>query len=320
MSDIKLIALCASHINTFARLKCFEYMVESWNAQQTPVLLFISMSYEQSLKNVVHHIVNTYMERYEYLIVKMFDQHFSQFEHYKYLSFLSRKFVTDDCWVMFTDDDDIWHPQRSEYYDEAAYRFESDQNLVRCSYYACQTKNKSLDKLFTYESVKNSDILYDKGNPEYFQYSLRLSKLIQFVSECSTDLLKNKYCDVLFVKFMTTKTVVYEWVVLKENWMYLVRWNLKIGHVCSKIHLPNNFKSIISNFSENLIDNKVIKNIFHIVQQECMRNVSTPKINNIIESYANVHGEQCTKYKKFIMYLLKQKYFQALINSPVYQS
>jgi len=46
-------------------------------------------------------------------------EHLTQGQHYSFLAhWLSAEYNNHHTWLLFTDDDDIWHPQRAFYYQQ----------------------------------------------------------------------------------------------------------------------------------------------------------------------------------------------------------
>ncbi|CAL8469606.1 g9147 [Coccomyxa elongata] len=78
-----------------------------WKEQTWEVPLIVSMSFEESVEGVIS------LSEMEGLTIIRHGRKMSQFEHYKALAELD---WGDGTWVMFTDDDDLWHEARAEAY------------------------------------------------------------------------------------------------------------------------------------------------------------------------------------------------------------
>ena len=96
-----MVCLCASHMNTLGRWERFMQMLTSWKEQTVEVPLIVSMSFEESVEDVIS------LPELEGLTIIRQKRKMSQFEHYKALAELD---WGDGTWVMFTDDDDLCAP------------------------------------------------------------------------------------------------------------------------------------------------------------------------------------------------------------------
>lgn len=116
---MSIIILCASHIDSERRFSFLKEMIQSYIAGDH-ANFYISISFsisEVEIKNYFKKLQEDGIPIYIfYQKEKM-----KQFEHYRFLSEL--EFPGDfarnpagepsgDPWIVFTDDDDTWHPQR----------------------------------------------------------------------------------------------------------------------------------------------------------------------------------------------------------------
>ena len=85
-------------------------MLESWRQQSVGLELSVSISFDPVLRPRVNPPVM------HYLIISEQPTPRSQFQHFAHLVKLDFPANTH---VMFTDDDDLWHPGRSLHYAEA---------------------------------------------------------------------------------------------------------------------------------------------------------------------------------------------------------
>ena len=110
-----LVALCASHIGNERRFGYLCCMLESWKNQAHRVPLFLSISTDGPWQQRVQDLDGTDP------ILRVFWQpkHLTQGQHYSFLAhWLPAEYNDDHTWLLFTDDDDIWHPQRAFYYQQ----------------------------------------------------------------------------------------------------------------------------------------------------------------------------------------------------------
>lgn len=128
----RLVALYASHIANAHRLDYLRDMVESWRGQVHPVPLFMSISAISKYRQRVLDLVGAV----PMLHVTVQPEHLTQGQHYKFLAHLvSGQYDSQNTWTLFTDDDDIWHSQRSMYYQQVG-------PTADCSLYARYSATK----------------------------------------------------------------------------------------------------------------------------------------------------------------------------------
>lgn len=130
-----MIALCASHINSNLRFSYFQYMILSWSKQTHPCKLYISISFDYIYQvSVINFIQKEYTaNNYKNLIFFIRDSKKTQFEHYEALLAENKETMCNE-WIIFTDDDAIWHNTRVESYHSAIkhYMLESTTNKAIC--------------------------------------------------------------------------------------------------------------------------------------------------------------------------------------------
>lgn len=114
--EVKLLCLCASHINEIERLKKLKNMLKSWSEQKYETKLILSLSYEKEYEIEVLKNVKYLSEMYDgKIIIEINELPKSQFEHYKNIcEQYCEKYK--DYWIYFTDDDDILSKNRSLIY------------------------------------------------------------------------------------------------------------------------------------------------------------------------------------------------------------
>ncbi|KAJ3360474.1 hypothetical protein GGF31_003235 [Allomyces arbusculus] len=168
-----------------------------------------------------------------------------QFEHYRYL--LSLPEIKSYDWVMFTDDDDLWHPQRVEIM-QACTELPSE-----CMYLTHSLQFKEFDvaerklmgrfdaniihyeKLpeFLFESLEGYDIA--KSGINYVNAVYRTSIVERFINSVPDVLLKHRYCDVLMTYSIVHSTIPGRHLDVRDDPYPLYYWRLdsSYDHVCS---------------------------------------------------------------------------------------
>ena len=244
-----LVALCASHMNSKQRWDMFVYMIDSWNCQKVPIQLFVSMSFDSAIGNGLLEDIESMRSGYPRLEILLSDKKMSQFEHYKKLAnYVSEKkqdlHNKKDTWVIFTDDDDIWHPLRSYEYSkgmefmEMAEAFGQDITNIMYILLHSIVPGEEGDLMKTWKDVETIKHRFEESNiPEpchlgnYVEYSTKLRTLHNFTQDCPSNILQHKFCDMGFVRYLRTE----EKPVMKyptENWSYYYRLSKTIGQVC----------------------------------------------------------------------------------------
>ncbi|CAL5224989.1 g7767 [Coccomyxa viridis] len=215
-------------------------MLASWEGQRAKIPLTVSMSFETGVRSLV-----TLPER-EGLRIVIQERKMSQFEHYKALA---EEEWEEGTWVLFTDDDDLWHETRSGMYGKLLRESEAEGLEPSC----IVTKTIRMvgwDDPPGVESAEDVTAMMSCGmllprfcctvNWEdlevgnYVEYSVRMETLRGFVRGVSAELLRSRYCDAAFGRHLVGggKGVVYAGHSEETEWLYLYRRDPGIGQVC----------------------------------------------------------------------------------------
>lgn len=113
---VPIVALMASHVACRKRLGMMQECLESWRIQEgeRPRMVVLVSTAPELAAEVVALLLD-YRAKTGALEFRYSSERRSQFEHYKDYCELQRS-QTADQWVMFTDDDDLWHPHRGLIY------------------------------------------------------------------------------------------------------------------------------------------------------------------------------------------------------------
>jgi hypothetical protein len=224
-----MVAVCASHITSDVRFACLERIIRSWVVQEHPVPLYLSLSFDSANLTAAEQAARQQALQHQYpgLTVTLRDQPLKESEHYQQLvQELAQQYDSKQTWLVFSDDDDTWHPQRTVHYVKellAASDALPDTMTVYSKTRAFHDNRgtaKHAQNLLhgPWElPVKPHNIL---GRGEYWDHCTRLCTAQQFFASCSADLLQHKYWDLCFRKFLSTghsyNTVSFQ----PECWMY----------------------------------------------------------------------------------------------------
>lgn len=146
-----VIGVIASHIEHHKRLLNFEKLFQSILDQtKLPTVLFVSISCEASLLDAVKKFILLSKEksRKHSLDVCFFlrEDKRSQFEHYA--SLLQQLKQHSEGWVLFSDDDDLWHTHRVQLY--SSMEPPAFVNCIRSNTYLNDGKIEVSDSLGNY--------------------------------------------------------------------------------------------------------------------------------------------------------------------------
>lgn len=195
-----LICLCASHIESARRFEHFKCMIQSWREQTVKLPLYISLSFDKEL--LLEEEINKLSE--DRLFIYITEKQ-SQFSHYKtLLKKLSTKINFADMWVMFTDDDDLWHTKRTaEYISTLVQLYSGDRQKIICliNPYVLESSDHATAQTFTEVENLPWNVCH-RANFNYTSFSCQIKHLQIFLDKCSENLLNWSYCDVLFSRFV----------------------------------------------------------------------------------------------------------------------
>lgn len=236
-----VLCLCASHINNMTRLAYFGCMLKSWHdqidARKDPVkckMIVLLSAADKRLYDGAVKIAEKYLEDDQ---LRIWEVEGRQFEKYKVASERLLKELNANDWLIFTDDDDLWHKQRVEFFNF----FTSDDHshdVVRvmriCENLKTVTEQnytiaEHIDKALAEDKL---DIV-DETQTNYVNYMVRFHVLHNFFTAVSPILLKHKYADMGFCQYLNTKFELPEVSMYNEtNWMYYFRMNKDLGQTC----------------------------------------------------------------------------------------
>lgn len=204
--------MCASHVASVPRLKALKEMVASWRGQVFELPLRLSVSCEPAMAPLTSRVIERLLAEHGdhgLSVVYVGEARKSQFEHYRDLAHVAHvahaERTTD--WVMFSDDDDVWHPQRSLHVMVGIERVESvDEASKVLSVRVGGAVNGELSKT---SDVATVDRAMDNGemkpmgesHDEYWMFACRLTTLLDFVDRADDKLLKSLYCDMYLVRY-----------------------------------------------------------------------------------------------------------------------
>ena len=236
MSVFSLVAFCASHIDGLERLKCFRAMLTSWKEQSFPVYLYVCLSCEPAVGNVVQRVLEQAKAEHPMLQTCTHTGRLSQFEHYRCLTqFFSRKGgYPEDLYVIFTDDDDLWHPHRAASYLRFYEQLHQRPEGFDSGPFALLSMIDAWKKVNAY-SAEDVERLVSAGDlpfkpqaipQDYVALCVPFRILEEFIAKASPELLRHRYADVCFLTFVRAKDPKMK-IGQTQYWTYFYRFDDK---------------------------------------------------------------------------------------------
>lgn len=330
MKRYNIIALCASYITTETRLAHFFVMLTSW-VNQTNVLcsMYIATSItDDALLNKFNTMFENFKARYAEeldgieLEVSITKKQRKQFQHYKYIVDEHPELVKRNPWVLFTDDDDIWHPNRLAMYCSAIQKI-TDEKLddidnIKCPYYAESVGSDIHDYATTDEIDKDillGNIIQNTSDVNYVFNCVRIERLHYFLTQSTEEILDCVYADTRFSYFIKSEgaergkqnmTITECW---ENRWMYFYR------HVSDPLgSITNNEKKLPDSLSYSSELKVKFENIH--LQTECKGLIVS--LLNYIELYTCL-GEKDIRniFKHFEIYKLEEGFSAVYIAKSI---
>lgn len=210
--SMSLVCLCASHIKNTLKLKKLQNMLISWNDQHEKIKLIISISYDDDIKQ---EFINTLSEitHYEHLIIHVEKTQKKQFEHYEIICKKYEEYLKDK-WVIFTDDDDIWLPDRSATFINL---IKSNPTVEFILYPFIYSSNIYCNNSITVMSLVDNVFTKSRADnvSEYVCFCVRFHNLKNFTTEKNTiivdkdnnvmkreDIISHDFSDRYFIAFL----------------------------------------------------------------------------------------------------------------------
>ena len=209
---VGLMCACASHVTSVKRLQLLRAMLTSWSRGSIVPHMFLSVSWTPDVGAVVASVLDD-MERIhgDKLKVARQPRPLSQFEHFRATSAKLEMVETAmlaEIWVMFSDDDDLWHEERAAVAAEyvlctAASPHGKDTLFIRMNDAALgdcdgMTQQDVEDAV----AAGGMRLAVGGGENEYWMFVVRQRSLADFVRQADPELLHHPYCDTYFVRYL----------------------------------------------------------------------------------------------------------------------
>lgn len=205
-STTQLFALCASHISSLPRIRALQQMIESWNENMVKPLLIISMSSTPDLKSVVTRVIETLCTRYEGLFFVHTEERLSQLQHLQEAAQKAASLCPiplNEAWIMFTDDDDVWHEARTAVFRGliGAAR-ENDAFFGACIRYVIGETEDNVKTADDVTALPPRQQIHGDRQSELWHVTMELTTLQKFYETASDTILNHNEGDLFILKFL----------------------------------------------------------------------------------------------------------------------
>lgn len=240
---MKLTILCGSHIRSERGIAYCISMLNSWYENDPLTKLIISISFENEVFRswfysalsilciYLYNKLDYKLKINKFLEIVDRDKKYSQFEHYNLLvQKLKEDRYSMNNWILFTDDDDIWHTSRmSIYYNHIDSIIGSKFQCVLCRISA-ESKIENNHEYSNNEDVNigiiNGDIIIKRNVGEYRFLCVKFFLLCNFFDRATKELCNNKFADLYFFEFII-KNYHFDIIdnIPSNIWVYFYRNN-----------------------------------------------------------------------------------------------
>jgi hypothetical protein len=315
--NIKIICLCASHIDDINRLEKLENMLNTWNKQIYKVKIILSLSCNKNLVDKTLTKVNELKCKFgEDLIVLYNFEQKTQFEHYKFIcDNLYEQFK--DHWVFFSDDDDIWSDKRSFIFSLMIQNLINGDLIDKVSYieypFMCEgNKYISSNEEVYFEMVANTIQIKNRnesgGMLEYICYCTKFDNFKSFINKSNLDILRHELCDRYFIKYLKMCPNINKSTMILPffGFSYYYFNNKYLGQRINKLDIDSEEELV--KFAKYIV-------IVHY-SMSTKENLFVKNINNCFLK-SNFNSEQRNKIAKKCFDILKHDEFVNFKNSPI---
>ena len=254
----RLVGIVVSYMDTPQRWNYFEEMMLSICDQSAFLdTLYIGMSFPNiELAHEYENPLRKLIARMNPLVIELIrtSKPRTQGEMWYKLDNTFPKIRDENTWVVFGDDDDLWHPDRVKHYSEGvetAIRMPYPVSDVRSLFY---TESKSVDEKLHIGTVLDVDLQLEAG--ALMKRKTTAGKLLEgsieeiggnYVDHCVTGRIfhefihmsnnfmrSNNQYDVMFQSFIATYKGFKNIIMKTESWMYF--WRRHSESICTRMN------------------------------------------------------------------------------------
>ena len=221
-APLELVAFLASHVGSEDRVAKLARCLASVDGAALDGV-YLSWSADEAVAADAAAVVDFFTSRIPGFAASRVEGRASQFEHFARLAFALGGDGGGDAWVLFSDDDDVWHPDRATAYRAAANAARADASCVVCSRLARPAGGAAApaDAAAVAAAVAAGRAATTDAYDEYFSYCCRRRVLDAFFAVATDDLRRCQYCDVAWYRYLTSREASRAFAPRDaRNWLY----------------------------------------------------------------------------------------------------
>ena len=239
-----LIAWCASHIECRERALYLTLMVKSWFRQVAPCKLVVSLSYEPDQEAQTTLTVKELQDKFEHLEIRVRETKLAQFEHYKLLT--DEHTNQDPQWVLMSDDDDIWSPNRTAMYLNTILSINEEISFISAGNYTENSANGTVKQPLSPEQV--NDLIAKKQvkvtntptgtSNRYVMFATQAERVRKWTHAVHDTILKHPFADLYWLRYLTESSEKFGIIEDPVSWPYFFRnWSKDKQHYARRMDM-----------------------------------------------------------------------------------
>ncbi|CAK9096439.1 unnamed protein product [Durusdinium trenchii] len=206
---LRLCGVLSSHVGDEKRLKRLEHCFDSI-AQQTQALagFFVVWSSPESLAPKVEALLASLQEHVHVKTLRQ-DRRTSQFYDIRWLyqEYISKE--PPNTWLLFSDDDDLWGPERVRLYGAVVDRHGRQPGVTGvCATHKVRPKHRTdvaTSASMVEQQLAKGAAMHCGGvhqEEEFFDFACPTGSLGAFLEICNDETLLHPFCDLRFTRFL----------------------------------------------------------------------------------------------------------------------
>ena len=218
----------ATHMSSVNRIESLRHCLLSIADQTTMPALYISWS---AATRELEERVEALLREPAMPVIHPFyhAKPLAQFEHYRFLAMKLRESERSmegthglsHTWLLFSDDDDVWHPQRLHYYCVRLQELDSETRckraqIVRCNWHASLNPGAESKRPPPVTCASEIEPLFRSARwalkqpppgewAEHWCLMVRLDRFLAWCDGAAPTLLSSTYCDIAFARTLSPK-------------------------------------------------------------------------------------------------------------------
>jgi hypothetical protein len=215
--QISLLCLCASHIDTEKRLQHFDLLLASVSAQRNANFkLFLGISFaDNDIKKQVVELLER--NNADTIHTFLFSKPQPQFVRYKAImnALRNKGHITPEregnTYLAFSDDDDLWSPQRMSILYAGAQRLHADPRNPNYTFtrtqFTAEVEKWEITRWDQLPTTRGRSTCWFDRPREYSDVVCKFTLFTHFFQLASAELLAHPYCDLVFKEWIGKNTI-----------------------------------------------------------------------------------------------------------------